>query len=1279
MKKLDSIAYSIAYSIAIVAGLSIASLTPLVLLLGAVANSVEEQPLQSQPQGKPQGNALGEKREKQADRPLHPKYQGDLLFKEGEARLQEGELAAALEKLEAALILYRSTESRFSEGKCLGLIGVINTALTDYQGAILAYEQSLEIFRETDQSFYEILIRQNVGSIYFDLAEYEKALESYHQTLELVENIGEENIVASPLFLLAKTILQDSIEEFRYRSITTRTLSLIGRVHYARGEYDRAFEFADRALEMAKSTGDRPGEGIAIHRIGQIYHDRGQYPQARDYYQQSLQIKEEVGDRRGVAITFNSLALIHDELGEYEEALNLLEQALEIEREVNKTSRVSEATILNNIGKVYDSQEQYDRALEYYQQALDIQEQNSDRSGIATTVSNIGVVYVKRGQYPQAEENFQKAIAIYEEIGDPVGTAITLNNLASVSKTQGEYQQALDFYQQALTISEKIGTPATTETVLNNIGEIYADIGQYTEALTTWEQAWQIATALGKQVSQGTIINNISVVRNYLGQYQIARADLETALAIFQKIGDRRGISATLSNIALVAFNQGKYRESLAFYQQALMISRDLGDPKTEALALNSIGNIHESLGQYDLAEESMLKALEISRQLGYKQLSGTTLNNLGVLLRNAGRAEETVENHEKAAERYQQAIETLEMAATVLKSIGTERELAGVLMNIGEIYRLQQKYDRALEYHQQALQLQQKIGFSIGEAASINNIGLVYFSLEKYDQAKDYFDRALTIYQKVGEPQGKARVLANIAIFYEQQGNIPEAIARYQQSIDAFESIRGELKISELVASFADRLTKVYERQIDLLWQSGRFEEAFHAVERSRGQAFLNQFAQGSIDFRFQTAANLLEKEQILRAEITALRTKRMELLNRRRSELDPEALASVNKQIEQLEKDYEQLLVELKVQNPEYADLITGEVASLETIQKQLTADRILLEYFVTEERTLAFIIGQNSFKTVSLDIDRQELTEEIENFRNFSNTTKSHPDGLKNLHQWLISPLKPYLTTSKIAVVPHSVLHYLPFAALTDGEKYLIEDYVLSTLPSASILPYLEEKRKPNAGYLFAIGNPQLDKRLCKGERLCPLESAELEVQAIAKMYGTEALIGAEATESAVKSQAANAEIIHFAAHGKYNQNNPLFSTLYLTEDSQNDGRMEVHEIYDLDLSSATNLVVMSACETQIGNLSASDRSLVSPGDEIVALNRAFLYAGTPNVMGTLWSINDKTSGFLMQQFYTHLQNMNSGEALRQAQIDFRAEYPEYSHPYYWAAFVLTGEGL
>jgi CHAT domain-containing protein len=194
-----------------------------------------------------------------------------------------------------------------------------------------------------------------------------------------------------------------------------------------------------------------------------------------------------------------------------------------------------------------------------------------------------------------------------------------------------------------------------------------------------------------------------------------------------------------------------------------------------------------------------------------------------------------------------------------------------------------------------------------------------------------------------------------------------------------------------------------------------------------------------------------------------------------------------------------------------------------------------------------------------------------------------------------------------------------------------------------------------------------------------RLSILNYAQQEAETIARLFNTNALIGKAATESVVREQSNRANILHIAAHGEYNQFNPLFSTLHLASDAQNDGRLEVHEVYELDLTAKTNLVVLSACQTQIGSLrnnaESEEEAALSRGDDVVALSRAFLYAGTPTIITSLWNVDDEVTGLLMERFYTHLKaGMDKAEALQQAQKEVRSQSP---HPYYWAAFSLIGE--
>jgi CHAT domain-containing protein len=243
----------------------------------------------------------------------------------------------------------------------------------------------------------------------------------------------------------------------------------------------------------------------------------------------------------------------------------------------------------------------------------------------------------------------------------------------------------------------------------------------------------------------------------------------------------------------------------------------------------------------------------------------------------------------------------------------------------------------------------------------------------------------------------------------------------------------------------------------------------------------------------------------------------------------------------------------------------------------------------------------------------------------------------------------------------IVPDKILHYLAFQALTDGKRSLLEDYTISYSPSASVLKFALEKRKDAIDTLISFGDPKV-------EGLPNLRYAAQEALSVSDLYNAQAFIGDEATESELKAVAGSYSILHIAAHGEYNPVNPLFSALRLAADREADGRLEVHEVYQLNLEK-TDLVVLSACETHLGQL--------RPGDEVIGLNRAFVYAGTPTVIASLWAVDDEATAQLMERFYIHLQNgLSKAQALRAAQKEIR-DNPKWAHPYYWAAFILTGD--
>jgi CHAT domain-containing protein/SpoVK/Ycf46/Vps4 family AAA+-type ATPase/Tfp pilus assembly protein PilF len=930
---------------------------------------------------------------------------------------------------------------------------------------------------------------------------------------------------------------------------------------------------------------------------------------------------------RACAIFKQGVALV--KAGQLEAGLLRFEAALQLFRAAS--DRLGEGSTLSSIGRVYEDLRKDEQALTSYQQALAIFQEIGNQPMVGTILHVIGLVCDNLGRLEQALDSYQQALAIAREIGDREGEGRTLRNLVrvylqlgQVYQALGQYRQALDYLEQALAIAREIGDQEKEGTTLNNIGQVYEAQGEYHWALNCYRQALAIQQEIGDRLGEGSTLNNMGVIYQTLGEYQQALENLQQSLAIHRDINYRAKQGRTFYNIGLVYNVLGQDEQALSYYQQALTMMRESGDREGEGAAFCYIGMLYGLQGQ-----------------------------------------------HQQALDYHQQAL-------SIFQEIGNRAWEGKLFAGIGADYKRMGQYQQARESLQQALKISQEIGDQGGEAGTL-------FLLGESERNLDYLQQALGIFQEIGDQGGEWQTLARIGFLYEIQGDTARAIDFYKQAIEVKEDIQGNLKIEELKLSFAEQID-VYECLIGLLCSQRRdqdMREAFRYMERSRARAFLDQVANNPLDFRTGADPKLLQQEETLKAQITALRTQLSNLLKQEGSlkhqirtlhtqlvqlrshpsnQLDTEAIAAVQKQLDACEKEYSQLLTQLKLTSPEVASLVSVDVATLQEIQGLLDPDTTLVEYFVTEGIILVYIITHRAFVVFPLDLRREDLTKKIEAFRRFTNLKNPHPKSLQQLHEWLITPLKKYLTTSHLTIVPHGILHYLPFAALTDGQRYLCDDYTIITLPCASVLRFLPEKRKPSTGTLLALGNPTTT------EPLPALHYAQQEAHTIAQLYNTEALVGAAATQTALFSKARSAEILHIAAHGKYNRHNPLFSTLYLAPDDQDDGRLEVHDIYTLDLTLATNLVVLSACQTQLGEL--------SKGDEVVGLTRAFLYAGTPSVMASLWSVDDKVTGLLMERFYTYLRSgMTKAQALRMAQMEVRAEYP---HPYYWAAFVLTGDG-
>lgn len=461
------------------------------------------------------------------------------------------------------------------------------------------------------------------------------------------------------------------------------------------------------------------------------------------------------------------------------------------------------------------------------------------------------------------------------------------------------------------------------------------------------------------------------------------------------------------------------------------------------------------------------------------------------------------------------------------------------------------------------------------------------------------------------------------------------------------------------------------YDQLVEMLHRSGRFELAFSIADRSRFSSLFRRIgvrpggSDGAVKESFSTEI------ADLKSRIASVGLRLQE--DRQRG---GRLRFALERQLRDLQKQLEGLAVRAASQSDELAGLALPRPFELSTIQHEIGSEATMVVFYETDEQSLVWILDHEGLQSLALErretghwragclaalVARGSVRPVVLQGRECPNEVEL----AEQLYDELIAPIRGRLKTQKLLFVLHGRLHFIPFAALRDRStgRRLVEDFTLGFLPSLSMLSDLRSQESSLEGRALLLGDPQAT------QDHSPLVGARQEVLILAALLGTRPLLGKAATEAALHRLGNESDILHLAAHGLFEPASPRFSRIALAPGDGQDGNLEVHEIYSqLDLT-GVNLVVLSACDTALGERTG--------GDEIVGLTRAFLYAGASGVVSTLWKVDDAASTELMVSFYFHLKaGETAAEALRHAQLEMLRR-PGRQDPYYWAGFVLTGD--
>jgi CHAT domain-containing protein len=534
--------------------------------------------------------------------------------------------------------------------------------------------------------------------------------------------------------------------------------------------------------------------------------------------------------------------------------------------------------------------------------------------------------------------------------------------------------------------------------------------------------------------------------------------------------------------------------------------------------------------------------------------------------------------------------------------------------------------------------------------------LGDLYLRKKDYPRAMENLEKTLVLAEKLNLPALVYLAGSRLGDLYLETQKPAVAIPHYKKAIDSVESTRSLLESEEFRSSYFEDKRAIYAGLILAHLRTKNAAEAFNYSERARSRAFLDIL--GS-KVQLARGGTLLEHERALQARVSVLQA-----MMAAREEETSEG-PQLRKELTEAQKAYNDFLAEVRKENKEQASLMNVEPLTLKEVQALLDPEVTMLEYFVARNAVWLWVVDKRRVRFVGIPIGRTDLVTKVTGLRETIYQLEEKENFSRHaadLYKLLIEPALPHIRGKELLIIPHDVLHYLPFQALLSGQgRYLIQDFPLYYLSSASLMQFTKEKKRASGQgeKALVMGNPDL------GDQAYDLRFAEREAKEILRVYPDSAVyLRTEATKPKAVELSPRYEILHFAVHGELNENDPLGSALLLAAEGKGDGKLKVGEIFSLNLKA--DAVVLSACETGLGKL--------SNGDELVGLTRAFIYAGTPSVIATLWKVNDRASYELMREFYTNLKTMKKSEALRQAQLKTMTEFPQ---PFYWAAYGLTGE--
>ena len=885
------------------------------------------------------------------------------------------------------------------------------------------------------------------------------------------------------------------------------------------------------------------------------------------------------------------------------------------------------------------------------------------------------------------------AVAIANKLGDKESKAFALRAKANALWSLGQNKQASELHARAIQLFDEVGKPVEAGRTLSISIQPLILLGEYERAHAAAERARKIFTAAKDAVRLARLDINVGNIFHRQDRFSEALDCYQRAYSQLLPDKDTEGLIVALHNAAVCLIMLNDYEKAESTYEKAYKLCREQNMPVAMAQAEYNIAYLHYLRGAYGQAIEKLRAARETAQAAGDAYHSALCQLDLSEIYLELN--------------INQDAAELAREAFTSFKQLGMGYESAKALCNSAIALSQQDEGFRALELFAQARDLFVQEKNQVWPSLIDLYRAVVYFNVGRLPEARQHCLAALEffgssplpgrailcrlllakLFLKTGEVDAAGKecqaALENLSgkempiLAYQAHlvmGQVEEALHRLQEAQrhyriakEALETLRGGVHGEELKISFVKNRLEVYESLVDLCLASNPSREAqaeaWTYMEQAKSRGLLEL-----IVHRMNPAPAEDAQEGELARKIRDLREQlnwyyhRIEVEQLGQVAASDERLVALRELARKRETELLRALRELPPAGGKAAGVETVAPVSLASVRAALGPNATLLEYFRVQDRILAAIVTEDGVEIVNTTLApriAQILRLMQFQFSKFRlgraylqefqgpllEATRSH---LHELYTELLAPIRPRVKGRRLIVVPHELLHYVPFHALFDGDRYVIDSFTVSYAPSASI--YMQHRRKQvnKTGCSLILGVP---------DRQAP--SIYEELQAVAEIVPqAKVFLGTNASEAVLKENGPRSRLIHIATHGFFRQDNPMFSGIRLGESF-----LTLYDLYHLKLPA--ELVTLSGCSTGL--------NVIAAGDELIGLVRGLLSAGAQSLLLTLWDVNDRSTADFMKAFYSRLFNRpDRAVALREAMVEIRQQYP---HPYYWAPFILV----